>query len=100
MRALPHLPEGITAMADRLQLTTGAGNPIADNQNSITAGISKYTKAKAPQSGAETPMLVGFSTVAGEMGAADHERGVRGVAPKFYTEEGNWDLIGNNTRKS
>jgi catalase len=38
MRALPHLPEGTTAMADRPQLTTGAGNPIADNQNSITAG--------------------------------------------------------------
>jgi catalase len=38
MRAVPHLPEGTTAMADRPQLTTGAGNPIADNQNSVTAG--------------------------------------------------------------
>jgi len=42
-------------------------------------------------------MLARFSTVAGEMGAADHERDVRGFALKFYTQEGNWDLVGNNT---
>ena len=123
-------------------LTATAGAPIADNQNSITAGpmgplliqdyqlieklahqnreripertvhakgwgaygqlvitadISKYTKAKALQKGAETPMLARFSTVAGELGAADAERDVRGFALKFYTEEGNWDLVGNNT---
>jgi catalase len=66
----------------------------------ITADISKYTKAKGLQSGAETPMLARFSTVAGEMGAADHECDVRGFALKFYTEEGNWDLIGNNIQKS
>ena len=126
----------------RPTLTTTAGNPIADNQNSLTAGphgpvlmqdyqlieklahqnreripervvhakgwgaygtlkitgdISKYTKAKALQPGAETPMLARFSTVAGELGAADAERDVRGFALKFYTPEGNWDLVGNNT---
>jgi len=123
-------------------LTTTAGAPVADNQNSITAGargpvlmqdyqlieklahqnreripervvhakgwgaygtlkitgdISKYTKAKALQPGAETPMIARFSTVAGELGAADAERDVRGFALKFYTPEGNWDLVGNNT---
>lgn len=123
-------------------MTTSAGNPVADNQNSLTAGargpalmqdvhlieklahqnreripervvhakgwgaygtlkitedISKYTKAKVLQKGAETPMIIRFSTVAGEQGAADAERDVRGFAMKFYTEEGNWDLVGNNT---
>lgn len=126
----------------RPTLTTTAGNPIADNQNSLTAGprgpvlmqdyqlieklahqnreripervvhakgwgahgtltitgdISKYTKAKALQPGAQTPMIARFSTVAGELGAADAERDVRGFALKFYTPEGNWDLVGNNT---
>ncbi len=123
-------------------LTTTAGAPISDNQNSITAGergplliqdyqlieklahqnreripervvhakgwgafgtlkitgdISKYTSAKVLQPGSETQMLARFSTVAGEQGAADAERDVRGFALKFYTEEGNWDLVGNNT---
>ncbi len=63
----------------------------------ITGDISKYTRAKALQPGAETDMLARFSTVAGELGAADAERDVRGFALKFYTEEGNWDLVGNNT---
>ncbi|MFD2651369.1 catalase KatA [Brucella rhizosphaerae] len=129
-------------MADRPIMTTSAGAPIPDNQNSLTAGergpvllqdyqlleklshqnreripervvhakgwgafgtltitgdISKYTRAKALQPGAKTPMLARFSTVAGEQGAADAERDVRGFALKFYTEEGNWDLVGNNT---
>jgi catalase len=124
------------------QLTTSAGNPIADNQNSLTAGprgplllqdyqlieklahqnreriperpvhakgwgaygtltisgdLSRYTKAKLLQPGASTPLIARFSTVAGEFGAADAERDVRGFAMKFYTEEGNWDLVGNNT---
>src|SRR5712664_4913207 len=124
------------------QLTTSAGNPIADNQNSLSAGprgplllqdyqlieklahqnreriperpvhakgwgahgtltvtgdISKYTKAKALQPGAKTPLILRFSTVDGALGAADAERDVRGFAIKFYTEEGNWDLVGNNT---
>jgi catalase len=63
----------------------------------ITGDISKYTNAKVLQPGAETPMLARFSTVAGEAGAADAERDVRGFALKFYTPEGNWDLVGNNT---
>jgi catalase len=124
------------------QLTTSAGNPIADNQNALTAGprgplllqdyqlieklahqnreriperpvhakgwgahgtltisgdISRYTKAKLLQPGASTPLIARFSTVAGELGAADAERDVRGFALKFYTEDGNWDLVGNNT---
>jgi catalase len=124
------------------QLTTSAGNPIADNQNSLSAGprgplllqdyqlieklahqnreriperpvhakgwgaygaltitgdISKYTKAKVLQPGAKTDLILRFSTVAGELGAADAERDVRGFAVKFYTQEGNWDLVGNNT---
>ena len=124
------------------RLTTTAGAPVADNQNSETAGprgpvllqdyqlieklahqnreripervvhakgwgafgtlhitgdITKYTLAKLFRPGAATPMLARFSTVAGELGAADHERDVRGFALKFYTEDGNWDLVGNNT---
>src|SRR6478672_1488836 len=63
----------------------------------ITGDLSKYTKAKVLQPGAKTPMLSRFSTVAGELGAADAERDVRGFALKFYTEEGNWDIVGNNT---
>ena len=49
------------------------------------------------QQGAKTDVFIRFSTVAGERGAADCERDIRGVAVKFYTEEGNWDLVGNNT---
>jgi len=125
------------------RLTTATGQPIADNQNSLTAGprgpllmqdhqllekmatfnrervpervvhakgsgafgtftvthdITKYTLAKLfSEVGKKTPVLLRFSTVAGERGAADAERDVRGFAVKFYTEEGNWDLVGNNT---
>jgi catalase len=124
------------------QLTTSAGNPIADNQNSLSAGprgplllqdyqlleklahqnreriperavhakgwgahgtltitgdISKYTKAQVLQPGSRTPLIARFSTVAGELGAADAERDVRGFALKCYTQQGNWDLVGNNT---
>jgi catalase len=124
-------------------LTTTAGAPIADNQNTLTAGprgpvlledyelieklahqnreripervvhakgwgafgtltvtqdITRYTCAKIFSSvGKKTDLLIRFSTVAGEQGAADAERDVRGFAIKFYTEEGNWDLVGNNT---
>ncbi len=63
----------------------------------VTHDISRYTKAKVLQPGTETECFVRFSTVAGERGAADAERDIRGVACKFYTEEGNWDLVGNNT---
>lgn len=63
----------------------------------ITGDITRYTKAAVFKPGTETPMLGRFSTVAGERGAADAERDVRGFALKFYTSEGNWDLVGNNT---
>ncbi len=63
----------------------------------ITGDISRYTKAKALQPGAASECFLRFSTVAGERGAADAERDVRGFALKVYTEEGNWDLVGNNT---
>ncbi len=130
-------------MANRPTLTTSAGAPVADNQNSITAGergpllmqdyqlieklahqnreriaervvhakgwgaygtltitndITKYSRADLfSEVGKKTEMLARFSTVAGEVGAADAERDVRGFALKFYTDEGNWDLVGNNT---
>src|SRR6201995_2940764 len=64
----------------------------------VTHDITKYTKAKIfSEIGKTTPMFARFSTVAGERGAADAERDIRGFALKFYTEEGNWDLVGNNT---
>lgn len=64
----------------------------------VTNDITKYTRAKIfSKVGKQTPMLSRFSTVAGELGAADTERDVRGFSLKFYTEEGNWDLVGNNT---
>ncbi|ODU54710.1 MAG: catalase [Acetobacteraceae bacterium SCN 69-10] len=124
-------------------LTTTGGAPVADNQNSQTAGprgpvllqdyhlveklahqnreripervvhakgsgaygtltitgdITRYSKASVFAAvGKQTEMLARFSTVAGERGAADAERDVRGFALKFYTDEGNWDLVGNNT---
>src|SRR5580692_5141436 len=124
-------------------MTTTGGNPVADNQNSLSAGprgpllmqdyqlleklahqnreripertvhakgsaaygtltithdITKYTKASVfAKIGKQTEALLRFSTVAGERGAADAERDVRGFALKFYTDEGNWDLVGNNT---
>lgn len=64
----------------------------------VTHDITQYTKAKIfSEIGKQTEMFVRFSTVAGERGAADAERDIRGFAMKFYTEEGNWDLVGNNT---
>jgi catalase len=66
----------------------------------ITGDVSKYTKAEALQKGTETPMIAPFSTVAGELGAADAERDVRNFALKFSSGEGNWDLAGNNSQKS
>lgn len=124
-------------------MTTTAGAPIADNQNSVTAGprgpvlmqdyqlleklahqnreripervvhakgsgaygtltvtqdVTRFTRAKfLSEIGKSTEVLLRFSTVAGERGAADAERDVRGFALKAYTEEGNWDLVGNNT---
>ncbi len=64
----------------------------------VTHDITQYTKAKVfSEIGKQTEVFVRFSTVAGERGAADAERDIRGFAIKFYTEEGNWDLVGNNT---
>ena len=124
-------------------ITTAAGAPVTDNQDTMTSGkrgpvslqdtwflekmahfdreviperrmhakgsgafgtftvthdITKYTKAAIfSEVGKQTRMLARFSTVAGERGAADAERDIRGFAMKYYTEEGNWDLVGNNT---
>lgn len=64
----------------------------------VTHDISKYTRAKIfSEIGKKTDFFARFTTVAGERGAADAERDIRGFALKFYTEEGNWDLVGNNT---
>ncbi|WP_137971297.1 catalase [Pseudomonas sp. F(2018)] len=64
----------------------------------VTHDISRYTRAALfSQIGKQTEVFVRFSTVAGERGAADAERDIRGFAIKFYTEQGNWDLVGNNT---
>ncbi len=64
----------------------------------VTHDITNYTKAAIfSEIGKQTKMFARFSTVAGERGAADAERDIRGFALKFYTEEGNWDLVGNNT---
>ncbi|WP_271272036.1 catalase [Aliamphritea hakodatensis] len=64
----------------------------------VTHDISRYTRASMfSEVGKQTEMFARFTTVAGERGAADAERDIRGFALKFYTEEGNWDLVGNNT---
>src|SRR5690625_1275656 len=63
----------------------------------ITEDVSMYTKADLFQKGRKTPYLHRFSTVAGELGSPDTWRDVRGFAMKFYTQEGNFDLVGNNT---
>jgi len=124
-------------------MTTAAGVPVADNQNSMTAGprgpvlmqdyqlmekmahfnrervpervvhakgagaygtftvtgdIARYTRVKLfARVGTQCETFVRFSTVAGEVGSADTVRDPRGFAVKFYTEEGNWDMVGNNT---
>ena len=131
-------------MADNTKpLTTVAGAPVPDNQNSLTAGargpmllqdrvVPREARPLRPRGhpraaharqgfrrvrhvdgdarhlavhvakifseiGKKTEMFARFSTVAGERGAADAERDIRGFAVKFYTEEGNWDIVGNNT---
>ena len=64
----------------------------------LSRDLSQYTKARIfTEVGQKTDLLLRFSTVAGERGAADAERDVRGFALKFYTKDGNWDLVGNNT---
>src|SRR5213079_2166923 len=63
----------------------------------VTNDISQFTRADLFQPGKRTAVLARFSTVAGELGSADTVRDPRGFALKFYTEEGNYDLVGNNT---
>jgi len=66
----------------------------------VTHDITKYTRAKIfSQIGKKTDLFARFTTVAGERGAADAERDIRGFAVKFYTEEGNWDMVGNNNAR-
>lgn len=73
---------------------TGAHGTFVVTNNEL----SKYTRAAfLSEAGKETPVFVRFSTVAGENGSADTVRDPRGFAVKFYTEEGNYDLVGNNT---
>jgi catalase len=125
------------------RLTTASGIPVADDQNSLSAGprgplllqdfhlieklqhfnreripervvhakgsgaygtftvthdLRRFTKAALfAEVGKTTPVFLRFSTVGGERGSADTERDPRGFALRFYTEEGNWDLVGNNT---
>ena len=64
----------------------------------VTNDITQYTRASIfSEVGKQTELFARFSTVAGERGAADAERDIRGFAVKYYTDEGNWDLVGNNT---
>ncbi|MFL6558360.1 MAG: catalase, partial [Bacillus sp. (in: firmicutes)] len=80
---------------ERVVHAKGAG---AHGYFEVTNDMSKYTKAKLFNGGGKrTPMFIRFSTVAGELGSADTVRDPRGFAVKFYTEEGNYDLVGNNT---
>src|ERR1700758_5178588 len=128
----------------RKTMTTDAGRPVGDNQNSLTAGsrgpvvfedfllfekMAHFNRERVPErvvhakgsgaygyfectnpgmldytsakifsaEGKRTPLFVRFSTVGGEKGSADTERDPRGFAVKFYTEQGNWDMVGNNT---
>jgi catalase len=80
---------------ERVVHAKGAG---ANGKFTVTADISKYTRAKLFEKvGKQCGVFVRFSTVAGELGSADTARDPRGFAVKFYTEEGNWDMVGNNT---
>ena len=80
---------------ERVVHAKGAG---AGGYFEVTKDVTKYTKAKfLSEVGKRTEVFVRFSTVGGEKGSADAERDPRGFAVKFYTEEGNYDLVGNNT---
>lgn len=80
---------------ERVVHAKGAG---AGGYFEVTNDVRKYTKAKfLSEIGKRTEVFVRFSTVGGEKGSADAERDPRGFAVKFYTEEGNYDLVGNNT---
>jgi len=80
---------------ERVVHAKGAG---AHGYFEVTNDLTKYTKANfLNEVGKRTPMFIRFSTVAGELGSADTVRDPRGFAVKFYTEEGNYDIVGNNT---
>jgi catalase len=80
---------------ERRMHAKGAG---AHGTFTVTHDVSAYTKASLfAEIGKQTPVFMRFSTVAGERGAADAERDIRGFAVKFYTDQGNWDVVGNNT---
>lgn len=80
---------------ERVVHAKGAG---AHGYFEVTHDVTKYCKANfLSEIGKKTPVLCRFSTVGGEKGSADTERDPRGFALKFYTEEGNWDMVGNNT---
>ncbi len=118
---------GIPATSDEFSATVGPGGPIPLHDHylvqkmqhfnrervpervvhakgggahgffEVTEDVSQYTKAKFLQPGARSPVFLRFSTVAGEQGFPDTVRDPRGFAIKIYTEEGNHDLVGNNT---
>jgi len=118
---------GIPAASDEHSLSVGAGGPLLLQDHYLiqkmaqfnrervpervvhangggafgyfeaTEDVSQFTKAKVFRKGARTELLARFSTVAGERGAADTQRDPRGFSLKFYTEDGNWDMVGNNT---
>lgn len=80
---------------ERVVHAKGAG---AHGYLEVTHDVTKYTKAKFLNGvGKRTPLFIRFSTVAGEKGSADTDRDPRGFAIKFYTEEGIYDMVGNNT---
>ena len=80
---------------ERVVHAKGSG---AHGEFEVTEDMSQFTKAAFLNGiGKKTPMFLRFSTVAGERGAPDTVRDPRGFAVKFYTEEGNYDLVGNNT---
>lgn len=80
---------------ERVVHAKGAG---AHGYFEVTQDVTKYTQAKfLSEVGKKTDIFVRFSTVGGEKGSADSERDPRGFAMKFYTEEGNYDMVGNNT---
>ncbi len=80
---------------ERVVHAKGAG---AHGYFEVTADVTQWTKAKfLSEVGKQTPVFARFSTVGGEKGSADTARDPRGFAVKFYTEEGNYDLVGNNT---
>ena len=80
---------------ERVVHAVGSG---AHGEFELTGDVSKYTRAAFLNGvGKKTPCFTRFSTVAGERGAPDTIRDPRGFAVKFYTEEGNYDMVGNNT---